>query len=52
MKKLKTSPKDRICKFSNCKHILSIYNHEEYCHTHLLLIDAELLNNEHKVHKP
>ena len=33
-KKLKTSANDRKCEFSGCKHILSIYNHEKYCHVH------------------
>ncbi len=40
MKKVKTSHKGRVCKFSHCKNILSIYNHEEYCHIHLGLMDA------------
>jgi len=35
MKKIKTSSKGRKCKFPHCKHILSIYNHESYCHVHL-----------------
>jgi len=35
IKKVKTSLKGRKCKFSHCKHILSIYNHEEFCHIHL-----------------
>lgn len=35
MKKAKTSYKGRKCKFLHCSHILSIYNHEEYCHVHL-----------------
>ncbi len=35
MKKVKTSHKGRKCKFLHCKQILSIYNHEEYCHVHL-----------------
>jgi len=35
MKKVRTSLKGRICKFPHCKHILSIYNHEAYCHVHL-----------------
>lgn len=38
MKKIKTSHKGRICKFPPCKHVLSIYNHEEYCHIHLGLM--------------
>ena len=33
-KKLKTSANDRKCMFLGCKHILSIYNHEKYCHVH------------------
>jgi len=32
---LKTSPADRKCTFPQCTHILSIYNHEAYCHIHL-----------------
>ncbi|MEW6009018.1 MAG: hypothetical protein AB1629_05230 [Candidatus Omnitrophota bacterium] len=39
MKKISTSHKGRICKFPHCKHILSIYNHEAYCHIHLNLVD-------------
>ena len=35
MKKVKTSDRGRKCKFPHCKQILSIYNHEEYCHVHL-----------------
>ncbi|MEI6631426.1 MAG: hypothetical protein WCL25_02295 [bacterium] len=35
MKKVKTSSKGRICRYPHCKHILSIYNHEDYCHVHL-----------------
>jgi len=33
-KTLKTSANDRKCTFPHCKHILSIYNHETYCHIH------------------
>jgi len=33
-KKLKTSGEGRKCKFPHCEHILSIYNHEAYCHVH------------------
>jgi hypothetical protein len=33
-KKLKTSANDRKCMFPGCTHILSIYNHEIYCHVH------------------
>jgi len=35
MQKVKVSHKGRKCKFLHCKHVLSIYNHEEYCHIHL-----------------
>jgi len=38
IKKVKTSLKGRKCKYLHCKHILSIYNHEEYCHIHLGLL--------------
>jgi hypothetical protein len=31
---LKTSPEGRKCMFPNCTNILSIYNHEAYCHIH------------------
>lgn len=31
---LKTSANDRKCTFPHCTHILSIYNHEAYCHIH------------------
>jgi len=34
-KKIKTSPKGRVCAYPNCKQILSIYNHKPYCHIHL-----------------
>ncbi|MGA2915263.1 MAG: hypothetical protein ABSE89_04490 [Sedimentisphaerales bacterium] len=32
---LKTSAENRKCMFPDCKHTLSIYNHESYCHIHL-----------------
>ena len=35
MKKTKTSDKGRKCKYPGCVHILSIYNHDEFCHIHL-----------------
>ena len=38
IKKIKMSLKGRICKFLHCKHRLSIYNHEAYCHVHLGLL--------------
>lgn len=37
MKKVKTSAKGRVCRYRKCKNILSIYNHELYCHVHQLL---------------
>jgi len=33
-KMLKTSAEGRKCMFPHCTHILSIYNHEVYCHIH------------------
>jgi len=33
-KTLKTSAEGRKCMFLNCKRILSVYNHEAYCHMH------------------
>jgi hypothetical protein len=30
----KTSAENRKCSFPNCTRILSIYNHEQYCHVH------------------
>jgi hypothetical protein len=35
IKKVKTSSKGRVCKFPHCRQVLSIYNHEAYCHVHL-----------------
>ena len=35
MKKVKTSDKGRKCRFPRCGHLLSIYNHDAYCHIHL-----------------
>jgi hypothetical protein len=34
-KMLKTSSADRKCHHPGCLHILSIYNHEVFCHVHL-----------------
>ncbi|MDD5196740.1 MAG: hypothetical protein WC937_05185 [Candidatus Omnitrophota bacterium] len=48
MKKIRTSLKGRKCKFPHCKHILSIYNHEDYCHVHLGQVDAEHRKAVHK----
>jgi hypothetical protein len=39
MKIVKTSLKGRKCRFPHCKQILSIYNHEAYCHIHLGQLD-------------
>ena len=33
-KKIKPNRKRRICRFTGCRHILSIYNPEVYCHVH------------------
>ncbi|MBI5144528.1 MAG: hypothetical protein HZA30_05630 [Candidatus Omnitrophica bacterium] len=33
-KKIKTIKKRRVCRFTGCRHILSIYNLETYCHVH------------------
>ena len=33
-KKLKISAEGRTCAFPHCKQLLSIYNHEAYCHVH------------------
>ena len=42
-KKLKTSANDRKCAFLDCKQILSIYNHEIYCHVHRnLMADKQM----------
>lgn len=32
---IKTSPRNRKCKYPRCKNILSVYNHEAYCNVHL-----------------
>jgi len=34
MQKAKTSEKGRKCRYPHCKNILSIYNHEDFCHIH------------------
>jgi hypothetical protein len=41
MKKVKTSSKGRKCRFRHCKQILSVYNHEAYCHVHLACAERE-----------
>jgi len=38
---LKTSAEGRRCEFTNCHRILSIYNHERYCHSHLYQMSEE-----------
>ena len=35
IKKVRTSLKGRKCRFPHCKQVLSIYNHEEFCHIHM-----------------
>ena len=39
MKVARTSHKGRKCRYPHCKQILSIYNHETYCHIHLSQLD-------------
>ena len=41
VKILKTSSVGRKCMFPHCKHILSIYNHEVFCHVHRYQISQE-----------
>jgi hypothetical protein len=41
IKKVRTSLKGRKCKYPHCKHLLSIYNHEAYCHVHLEQLASE-----------
>lgn len=48
-KMLKTSAEGRKCMYPNCKQILSIYNHEEYCHIHK---ERALQTQKHKVLTP
>jgi len=43
-KKLKTSANGRKCKFPHCEHLLSIYNHEAYCHIHRKLAQEQMRN--------
>lgn len=33
-KKIRTNKKHRVCRVNGCKHILSVYNIEHYCHVH------------------
>ena len=33
-KKIKPNKKRRVCRFTGCRQILSIYNPETYCHVH------------------
>jgi len=40
-KPLKTSAEGRKCMFPDCERILSIYNHEAYCHVHRDKMSAE-----------
>ncbi|MCX5710226.1 MAG: hypothetical protein NT088_05860 [Candidatus Omnitrophica bacterium] len=49
MKKVRTSLKGRKCRFPHCKHILSIYNHESYCHVHLGQVTPEDKKRLHRV---
>jgi len=45
-KTLKTSADGRKCMFPKCKRLLSIYNHETYCHIHR---DQVSLEQIHKI---
>jgi hypothetical protein len=40
-KELKTSALGRKCQFPRCTHVLSIYNHNAYCHVHLNRISQQ-----------
>lgn len=33
-KKIRSNKKRRICRFTGCTQVLSIYNMEPYCHAH------------------
>jgi len=46
-KTLKTSVEGRKCKFQGCEQILSIYNHEDYCHVH-----REQISHDQKTKDP
>ncbi|MDO8525648.1 MAG: hypothetical protein Q7S07_04085 [Candidatus Omnitrophota bacterium] len=39
-KKIKTNNRHRVCRSVGCKHILSIYNLEVYCHIHRQFANA------------
>ena len=39
-KKIRLNKRRRICKFSGCRHILSMYNLETYCYVHQQLVAA------------
>jgi hypothetical protein len=39
-KKIKPNRRRRVCKFSGCTHILSIYNPENHCYVHQQLVMA------------
>ncbi len=45
---LKTSLEGRKCKFPNCQRILSIYNHQAYCHVHLEQVSADEKPKPHR----
>jgi hypothetical protein len=50
-KMLKTSADNRKCMFPNCTIILSIYNHDAYCHIHRGEVHQEQTINN-LMHKP
>lgn len=33
-KKIRINKRRRVCRFSGCKHVLSVYNPESYCYVH------------------
>jgi hypothetical protein len=51
-KMLKTSADNRKCIFPNCTHILSIYNHDEYCHVHQGEVHQGYVHQGYVHHEP
>lgn len=49
MKKVKVSPRGRICKFPHCRIILSIYNHNTFCNLHLDKMEASTILKTKKI---
>ena len=40
-KKILASHKGRRCRYPKCKRLLSIYNHDNHCHVHLVKLAKE-----------